>query len=146
MKVVIQRVSQASITTNKRVINKIEEGFMILVGFHKDDTLDDINYLVNKIIKLRIFSDEQNKLNKSILDIKGSILSISQFTLYANTISGNRPSFIDALNYKKAQEFYDLFNMKLNQSVPTFSGVFGADMQISLINDGPVTIIIDSKE
>ncbi len=146
MKVVIQRVSQASITTNKRVINKIEEGFMILVGFHKDDTLDDINYLVNKIIKLRIFSDEQNKLNKSILDIKGSILSISQFTLYANTTSGNRPSFIDALNYKKAQEFYDLFNMKLNQSVPTFSGVFGADMQISLINDGPVTIIIDSKE
>ena len=146
MKVVIQRVSQAIITTNKRIINKIEEGFMILVGFHKDDTLDDINYLVNKIIKLRIFSDEQNKLNKSILDIKGSILSISQFTLYANTTSGNRPSFIDALNYKKAQEFYDLFNMKLNQSVPTFSGVFGADMQISLINDGPVTIIIDSKE
>ena len=145
MKVVIQRVKKASVKIDNKLINQIDNGFMLLVGFTHGDTLKEVKQCVKKIINLRVFADEHNLMNKSILDIKGSILSISQFTLYANTKKGNRPSFIEALNPQEASMLYEEFNQQLNMYVPTLSGVFGADMQVELINDGPVTIIIDTK-
>ena len=145
MKVVIQRSKYASVSVDNKLINEIQSGLMILVGFTQDDNTEDINYIVKKIINLRIFDDENGIMNKSILDTKGEILSISQFTLYGNTKKGNRPSYIKALGGKEAIKLYEIFNNTLNKSVPTKSGVFGADMQVTLTNDGPVTIIIDSK-
>ena len=145
MKIVVQRVKEASVTVDEKLINKIDQGLLLFVGFHQEDTEEDILKMIKKIVNLRIFADENDLMNKSILDIQGSILSISQFTLYANVKKGNRPSFIEAMNPNAAQKNYDIFNQKLNEYVPTYAGVFGADMQIKLINDGPVTIIIDSK-
>ena len=145
MKVVIQRSKYASVSVDNKLINEIQSGLMILVGFTQDDNTEDINYIVKKIINLRIFDDENGIMNKSILDTKGEILSISQVTLYGNTKKGNRPSYIKALGGKEAIKLYEIFNNTLNKSVPTKSGVFGADMQVTLTNDGPVTIIIDSK-
>ncbi len=144
MKVVIQRVKKATVKVDNKLINQIEQGYLLLVGFTHNDTIDQVETYVKKIINLRVFADENNLMNKSILDIKGSILSISQFTLYANTKKGNRPSFIDALNPQDAKHLYEQFNAKLNEYVPTYSGVFGADMQVELLNDGPVTIILDN--
>ena len=146
MKVVIQRVKEASVTINKKVHNSINNGFMVLVGFTEGDNSLDIDYIVKKVVNLRVFDDENGVMNKSILDTNGTILSISQFTLYANTKKGNRPSYIDALKGELSTKLYDEFNEKLNEIVPTKTGIFGADMKVSLINDGPVTIIIDSKE
>ena len=146
MRVVIQRVKQASVTIDNNIYNSIENGLLILVGFCKDDTLEDVKYLVSKIVNLRIFNDENDKMNLSIKDINGSILSISQFTLFADTKKGNRPSFINALSYAEANNMYETFNGLLNKEIKTYPGIFGSDMKISLINDGPVTIIIDSKE
>ena len=146
MRVVIQRVKQASVTIDNNIYNSIENGLLILVGFCKDDTLEDVKYLVSKIVNLRIFNDENDKMNLSIKDINGSILSISQFTLFADTKKGNRPSFINALSYAEANNMYETFNELLNKEIKTYTGIFGSDMKISLINDGPVTIIIDSKE
>ena len=146
MRVVIQRVSDASVTIDNKVYNSINNGFMVLVGFTEGDNSLDIDYIVKKIVNLRIFDDENGVMNKSILDTNGTILSISQFTLYANTKKGNRPSYIDALKGELSTKLYDEFNEKLNEIVPTKTGIFGADMKVSLINDGPVTIIIDSKE
>ena len=146
MKVVIQRVSDASVTIDNKVYNSINNGFMVLVGFTEGDNSSDIDYIVKKIVNLRVFDDENGVMNKSILDTNGTILSISQFTLYANTKKGNRPSYIDALKGELSTKLYDEFNEKLNEIVPTKTGIFGADMKVSLINDGPVTIIIDSKE
>ena len=146
MKVVIQRVNEASVTINNKVYNSINNGFMVLVGFTEGDNSSDIDYIVKKIVNLRVFDDENGVMNKSILDTNGTILSISQFTLYANTKKGNRPSYIDALKGELSTKLYDEFNEKLNEIVPTKTGIFGADMKVSLINDGPVTIIIDSKE
>ncbi len=146
MRVVIQRVSDASVTIDNKVYNSINNGFMVLVGFTEGDNSLDIDYIVKKIVNLRIFDDENGVMNKSILDTNGTILSISQFTLYANTKKGNRPSYIDALKGELSTKLYDEFNKKLNEIVPTKTGIFGADMKVSLINDGPVTIIIDSKE
>lgn len=146
MRVVIQRVKQASVTIDNNIYNSIENGLLILVGFCKDDTLEDVKYLVSKIVNLRIFNDENDKMNLSIKDINGSILSISQFTLFADTKKGNRPSFINALSYAEANNMYKTFNKLLNKEIKTYPGIFGSDMKISLINDGPVTIIIDSKE
>lgn len=145
MKTIIQRCKNASVTVDNKLINEISNGFMILVGFTHDDTEEDINYMVKKIINLRVFLDEEGIMNKSILDTNGEILSISQFTLYADTKKGNRPSYINALNGTEAVKLYELFNEKLNEHIKTKDGVFGAEMQISLINDGPVTICIDSK-
>ena len=119
---------------------------MVLIGFTEGDNSSDIDYIVKKIVNLRVFDDENGVMNKSILDTNGTILSISQFTLYANTKKGNRPSYIDALKGELSTKLYDEFNEKLNEIVPTKTGIFGADMKVSLINDGPVTIIIDSKE
>lgn len=146
MRVVIQRVKEASVTINNEIYNSINNGFMILVGFTEGDNSSDIDYIVKKIVNLRVFDDENGVMNKSILDTNGTILSISQFTLYANTKKGNRPSYIDALKGELSTKLYDEFNEKLNEIVPTKTGIFGADMKVRLVNDGPVTIIIDSKE
>lgn len=146
MKVVIQRVKKASVTINKEIYNSINNGFMILVGFTENDNSTDIDYIVKKIVNLRVFDDESGIMNKSILDVGGSILSISQFTLYADTKKGNRPSYIKALKGELSTILYDEFNNKLNEIVETKTGIFGSDMLVELQNDGPVTIIIDSKE
>lgn len=145
MKVVVQRVKSSSVTIDNKLYNSINKGLMVLVGFTEGDNTSDIDYIVKKIVNLRIFDDESGIMNKSIIDIKGSILSISQFTLYADTKKGNRPSYINALNGNIATKLYDEFNNKLKNFVNTKTGIFGSDMQVSLINDGPVTIIIDSK-
>ncbi len=145
MKVVIQRVKQGSVSVNNELVNKINKGYVILVGFNVLDTIDDINYLVKKIVNLRIFDDENGVMNKSIIDVNGEILSISQFTLQAITKEGNRPSYIEAMKGEDAIKLYKIFNQKLNEYVNTYPGIFGADMLVKIDNDGPVTIIIDSK-
>ncbi len=145
MKVVIQRCKKASVSVNNKIINQIEKGFVILVGIAKDDTEEDLNYIVRKILNLRVFDDQEGIMNKSILDIKGEILSISQFTLQAITKDGNRPSYINAMNGEESIKIYELFNEKLNKEIKTLPGQFGADMLVNIENDGPVTIIIDSK-
>lgn len=146
MKVVVQRVSSASVKIDQKIYNEIDKGYLLLVGFTHNDNIEDINYVVSKIVNLRIFNDENDKMNKSILDINGRILSISQFTLYGSTKKGNRPSFVDSMKYDDAAKLYEVFNDKLNEHVKTYSGVFGADMKVNLVNDGPVTIIIDSND
>lgn len=147
MRVVIQRVKKAEVHIQQTCIGKINQGLFILLGIHKNDTADDVDYLVKKISKLRVFEDEQGKMNASIQDIQGSILNVSQFTLYANTKKGNRPSFIEAARPEQAIPLYDRFNEKIKQvGIDLQTGEFGADMQVSLINDGPVTIIIDTLE
>ena len=143
MRIIIQRVTNASVNIENKLYNEIAEGMLILVGFTKNDTTEKIDYLIRKLINLRIFDDESGIMNKSILDIKGEILSISQFTLYADTANGNRPSYINALNKEEATLLYDEFNTKLNEFIPTKTGIFGAKMQINLTNDGPVTIILE---
>lgn len=147
MRAVIQRVSQASVTINNETVGAIEQGFMILLGIHEEDTLEDVAYLVRKITKLRVFEDSEGKMNLDISAVNGAILSISQFTLHADTKKGNRPSFIKAGRPEMAIPLYDAFNQALqSEGLLVATGEFGANMQIALINDGPVTIIIDSKE
>ena len=146
MKVVIQRCKKGSVTVNNKIINQIEKGIDILVGIAKDDNEADLDYLVRKILNLRIFDDENGIMNKSIIDIRGEILSISQFTLQANTKEGNRPSYINAMNGEDSIKLYELFNEKLNKEIKTLTGIFGAEMLVNIENDGPVTIIIDSKQ
>ena len=143
MKVVVQKCLESSVTVDNKLISKIGNGLMVLVGFTNGDTIDNIDYMVNKVTKLRIFEDENGVMNKSVIDICGSILCISQFTLYGDAIKGNRPSYVDAMKGEEASKLYDIFIEKLNSIVPTKKGVFGADMKVSLINDGPTTIIIE---
>lgn len=145
MKVVIQRSKNASVRVDKKIVGEIPFGLTILVGFTHDDTTDDIDYMVKKIVNLRIFDDEAGVMNKSILDVQGSILSVSQFTLFADTKKGNRPSYMNALNGNEAIKMYEEFNAKLSAFVSVATGIFGADMLVSIENDGPITIIIDSK-
>ena len=145
MRAIVQRSLEASCVVDGNVVGSIDKGFMILVGFTHTDTIDDIKYIVKKIVNLRIMDDENKVMNKSILDVSGSILSISQFTLYADTKKGNRPSYINALNGSEAINLYNLFNEKLSKFVPVETGIFGADMAVSLINDGPVTIILEKE-
>lgn len=145
MRVIVQRCNKANVEIKNQIYNQIDQGLVLLVGFTHDDNIKDIDYCVRKIINLRIFDDEAGVMNKSILDTYGSILSISQFTLYGDIKKGNRPSYLNALSGNKATDFYDEFNNKLNMFVETKTGIFGADMKINLTNDGPVTIIIDSK-
>lgn len=147
MKAVIQRVRQASVSINDETVGAIKQGFMILLGVHQEDSLEDVDYLVRKIHLLRVFEDEAGKMNKSIQEISGEILSISQFTLYAETKKGNRPSFIEAARPEKAIPLYEAFNEQLKaKGLLVETGEFGADMQVSLINDGPVTIVIDTRD
>ena len=146
MKVVLQRVAHASVTVDEKVIGKIQRGFLLLVGVTHDDAMEDMEYLVRKIVQMRIFEDEEGKLNRSIQDIGGEILSVSQFTLYADTKKGNRPSFSKAAPGDVAIEMFEQFNGLLRDTgVPVETGQFGADMKVELLNDGPVTILLDSK-
>lgn len=145
MKVVIQRALKSSVEVDNKLINKIEKGMVILVGVNVEDTSEDVDYLVRKTLNLRIFDDENGVMNKSILDVGGDILSISQFTLQASTKDGNRPSYINAMKGEEAIKLYEEYNKKLNEKVKTYPGVFGAEMKVSITNDGPITIIIDSK-
>ncbi len=143
----IQRVTQAEVVIEQQSVGKIAQGFMILLGIHESDTIDDVAYLVRKISKLRVFEDDGGKMNLSLQEINGSILSVSQFTLYADTKKGNRPSFIEAARPEVAIPLYEQFNKQLKElAIPVETGEFGADMKVSLINDGPVTIIIDTKD
>ena len=146
MRIVLQRVDHASVTVDEKVIGKIQRGFLLLVGVTHDDAIEDMEYLVRKIVQMRIFEDEEGKLNRSIQDIGGEILSVSQFTLYADTKKGNRPSFSKAAPGDVAIEMFEQFNGLLRDTgVPVETGQFGADMKVELLNDGPVTILLDSK-
>lgn len=143
MRVLVQRSGEASVIVNKKDIGHIKSGLVLLVGFTEGDTIDNIKYLVNKIINLRIFPDENDVMNKSILDYGGDILSISQFTLYADTKKGHRPSYIKALGGDKAIELYYLFNEELGKHVHVETGEFGADMTVNITNIGPTTIMLE---
>ena len=146
MKVVIQRSKNSKVTIDGKVHGQIDHGYVLLVSFTDGDNEKIIDKMIDKILNLRIFEDENGKMNLSLLDTKGSILSISQFTLYANCKDGRRPSFVDAMNPTEASKLYDLFNEKISKFVHTEVGIFGADMKVEIYNDGPVTIILDSKE
>lgn len=147
MRLVIQRVSEASVEIEGRINGKIDEGFMVLVGITNDDNKEVVEKMADKLIHLRIFEDENEKLNLSLMDVKGEILSISQFTLYANCKKGRRPSFLDAAKPDLSKPLYEYFNEYLTKKgVHVETGIFGAMMNVSLINDGPTTIILDSKE
>ncbi len=143
MRVVVQKVTSANVKVSDRVVGLIDRGLVLLVGFTSGDNSDTIDYMINKIIKLRIFEDDRGIMNLSIKDVGGSILSISQFTLYGDASKGNRPSYQKALNGESAVKLYDEFNSKLEKEIPVAKGVFGASMQVSLINDGPTTIILE---
>lgn len=145
MRLVIQRVKEGSVSVDNKIVNEIKKGYVILVGINIEDNETDIDYLVRKTLNLRIFDDENGVMNKSIVDINGEILSISQFTLQATTKDGNRPSYVNAMKGPDAIKLYEEFNRRLNEQIKTLPGVFGADMTVNIVNDGPVTIIIDSK-
>ena len=147
MKVVVQRSLESSVSVNNKIVGSIEHGLVLLVGFTSGDNEEIINKMVKKIINLRIFDDENGVMNKSLIDVNGEILSISQFTLYADTKKGNRPSYINALGGDKASPLYDLFNTKLKENgIRVETGIFGADMNVSIKNNGPVTIILESSD
>ena len=148
MKVVVQRVKKASVSVNQKIVAKINQGFLLLVGLSKTDTLDEVKYITRKIAKLRVFSDLEDKMNLSINDVLGEILSISQFTLYGDTNKSNRPSFTEAMDYKLAKPIYDIFNKILREeyNLKVSEGIFGENMDVSLVNDGPVTIIIEKNK
>ena len=147
MRIVIQRVTQASVTIDKRKHAQINKGFLVLIGIEEKDTESDADYLVQKTIGLRVFNDSDCKMNLNLNDVQGEVLIISQFTLQAKTRKGNRPSFITAAKPELAVPLYNYFSKQLNNQLDSEvrNGVFGADMKVSLLNDGPVTIIIDSK-
>ncbi len=145
MKIIVQRVKQAQVSIEGQVYSKIKQGLLLLVGVGPEDQLEDLDYAVRKLINMRIFSDAEGKMNLSVKDIEGEILSISQFTLFADTKKGNRPAFTAAAKPGMAEAFYQDLNRELAKEVPVETGIFGADMQVELINDGPVTIILDTK-
>ena len=143
MRILVQRSLESSVSVDGKVVGSINKGLVLLVGFTHDDDSSKIDYLINKVLNLRIFDDEDGVMNKSILDVGGSILSISQFTLYADTKKGNRPSYINAMGGDKSTLLYDEFNKKLKESIHVETGIFGADMEVSITNDGPVTIMLE---
>lgn len=146
MRVVVQRVKHASVTINGTVNGKINNGFLVLLGVQSTDNEQDVDYLVKKVTNLRIFSDENDKMNLSLKDVNGELLIISQFTLYANCKEGNRPSFVEAAKPDIAIPLYEYFVSECKKIIPVVeTGIFGADMKVDLLNDGPVTIIMDSK-
>lgn len=144
MKIIVQKVNYASVVVQDKIVGKIDEGLMLLVGFTHTDTEENIDKMIKKVINLRIFDDELGVMNKSLLDVKGSILSISQFTLYADAKKGNRPSYIMAAKGEVAKPLYELFNKKLSEYVKIESGIFGAEMKVLLENNGPTTIILEN--
>ena len=147
MRAVIQRVSQASVSIDEKKVAAINDGLLVLLGVETQDTKEDAKWLANKISSLRIFLDEDGKMNKSVTEINGEVIVVSQFTLHAKTKKGNRPSYIKAARAEQAIPLYELFKVDLSIAIgkQVHSGEFGADMKVSLINDGPVTIIIDTK-
>ncbi|PAQ16385.1 D-tyrosyl-tRNA(Tyr) deacylase [Bacillaceae bacterium SAOS 7] len=146
MKVVLQRSKKASVTVEGEIVGQIESGLVLLVGVTHEDREEDVNYLADKIIHLRIFEDEAGKMNHSLLDVGGSILSVSQFTLYGDCRKGRRPNFMAAAKGEQAKQMYDLFNERLREKgIHVETGTFGAMMDVSLVNDGPVTLIVESK-
>lgn len=146
MKLVIQRVSHAKVEVENKIIGQIEKGFLVLLGVGPEDTTEVADFLVEKLCNLRVFEDENQKMNLSIKDIDGELLIVSQFTLYADCKKGNRPSFSNAAEPKKANELYEYFMDKCKEKVRTVEhGEFGADMKVSLLNDGPVTIILEKE-
>ena len=147
MKIIIQRVSHAKVTIDGKVTGEIREGFMVLVGVSGDDCLEDAEYLAEKCVNLRVFSDSEGKMNLALKNVNGSVLSISQFTLYADTRKGRRPSFVHAANPELGMNLYDYFNKCMRDAgIHVETGIFGAMMDVELVNSGPVTIIIDSAE
>ena len=143
MRVLVQRTGKSNVVVDDKVVGKISDGLVLLVGFTEGDGPEQIEYLAKKVVNLRIFPDENDVMNKSILDFGGSILSISQFTLYADTKKGNRPSYINALGGEEATKLYDLFNQELRKYVSVEEGIFGADMTVSITNIGPTTILLE---
>ena len=148
MKILIQRVKKASVTIEGKINGEINQGLLLLVGFTEGDNENVIEQMAKKCVELRIFNDENGKMNRSLLDVSGEILSVSQFTLYANCNKGRRPSFENSENPELAKKHYEYFNRYINNiyGINVKTGIFGADMQVELINDGPVTIMFDSKE
>lgn len=146
MRVVVQRSKKSSVTVNNHITGKIDNGLVLLVGFTYKDSSCDIDYMIKKILGLRIFDDEDGIMNKSILETGGQILSISQFTLYADTKKGNRPSYIKSLNAEAAKILYDEFNQKLSEHIHVETGIFQTEMQVSIENDGPITILLESDD
>lgn len=145
MRVLVQRALKSSVSVKNEIVGKIDKGLVLLVGFTHGDDVSDIDYMVRKIVNLRIFEDENNIMNKSLLDVGGEVLSISQFTLYADIKKGNRPSYVKALGSAEAIELYNKFNEKLKEYVRVSTGVFGEDMVVNIQNSGPVTIALESR-
>ncbi len=143
MRVLVQKCRNASVLVSGKTVGRCDFGLMLLVGFTEGDNSSNISYLVNKVLKLRIFEDENGVMNRSVMDVGGSILSVSQFTLYGDTSKGNRPSYIKALNGERAKELYDSFNQELSKSISVQTGEFGADMEVSFTNLGPTTILLE---
>ena len=143
MKILVQRSLESSVSVNNKTVGKIDKGMVLFVGFSKTDGSSQIDYLINKILNLRIFDDENGIMNKSILDVNGKILSISQFTLYADTRKGNRPSYINSMNHIDAEKLYNEFNQKLSKYITVETGIFRSDMRVNITNDGPITIILE---
>lgn len=144
MKLVIQRVKRASVEVNKEIVGKIQQGFLVLLGVGPEDTKENADFLVQKLIKLRVFEDENGKMNLSLKDIDGELLIVSQFTLYADCTGGNRPSFTNAAKPDKANELYEYFIQECKkEDIKVEHGIFGADMKVELLNDGPVTILLE---
>lgn len=143
MRVLVQKCRNASVLVSGKTVGRCDFGLMLLVGFTEGDNSSNISYLVNKVLKLRIFEDENGVMNRSVMDVGGSILSVSQFTLYGDTSKGNRPSYIQALNGERAKELYDSFNQELSKSISVQTGEFGADMEVSFTNLGPTTILLE---
>lgn len=144
MKFLVQRVTEASVTVDNIVTGKIEKGFLVLIGITHSDTKDDANFLINKLLNLRVFSDENGKMNLNINQVNGELLLVSQFTLYANTSHGNRPDFLEAAKPAYAEELYEYIIKECkNRNINVQTGIFGADMKVHLLNDGPVTIMLE---
>ncbi len=145
MKVVVQRSKESNVLVDNKCVAKIEKGLVVLACFTDGDAEADMDYIMKKLLTLRIFDDEEGVMNKSIQDIGGSILLVSQFTLYADTRKGARPSYIKSMKHDEANTMFERFTKKLSENIPTYTGVFGADMTLNITNDGPVTIIIDTE-
>lgn len=143
MKIVVQRVKKAKVDVDNKTVGEIDKGLLLLVSFTHTDTIDNIKYMVNKVINLRIFDDNNGVMNLSVKDVGGSILSVSQFTLYGDCTKGNRPSYVNSMKAEEAKKMYELFNEELKKETKVETGIFQAEMEVSLINDGPITIILE---